>query len=57
MKYRYALFERKDLESKIIWHGNNKQELKVMRTSWRYQLLMPNIYAEIYDYKQKLWLP
>jgi hypothetical protein len=35
---RYSLYERKDLNSKILWSGTNKAEMKKVRTGWKYQI-------------------
>lgn len=56
-KFRYLLFAQRDLESKLISQSNNKQELKKVRTSWRYQILLLNISGEIYDTKICQWIP
>jgi hypothetical protein len=48
---RYLLFSQRDLNSKQISQSNNKQELKKVRTGWRYQMLLKEISGEIYDTK------
>lgn len=53
---RYSLFERKDLNSKILWRGSNKAEMKKVRTGWKYQMLFTTITAEIYDNDKKKWV-
>lgn len=54
---RYLLFSQRDLNSKQISQSNNKQELKKVRTGWRYQMLLKNISGEIYDTKTCQWVP
>ena len=54
---RYSLFSQRDLNSKQISQSNNKQELKKVRTVWRYQMLLKNISGEIYDTKTCQWVP
>ena len=54
---RYSLYERKDLNSRIIWSGTNKAEMKKLRTGWKYQILLPWVTAEIYDSVKKEWVP
>jgi len=53
---RYSLYERKDLNSKILWSGTNKAEMKKVRTGWKYQILLTSITAEIYDNVKKEWV-
>lgn len=53
---RYLLFSQKDLNSKNLGSSNNKQELKKLRTSWRYQMLLLTISGEIYDTKENKWI-
>ena len=53
---RYSLYERKDLNSKILWNGTNKAEMKKVRTGWKYQILLTSITAEIYDNVKKEWV-
>jgi len=53
---RYSLFERKDLNSKILWNGTNKAEMKKVRTGWKYQILLTSVTAEIYDNVKKEWV-
>ena len=54
--YRYSLYERKDLNSKILWNGTNKSEMKKFRTGWKYQILFTSITAEIYDNVKNEWV-
>jgi len=54
---RYLLFSQRDLNSKQISQSNNKQELKKVRTGWRYQMLLKDISGEIYDTKTCQWIP
>ena len=54
---RYLLYAQKDLTSRQISQSNNKQELKKVRTGWRYQMLLTQIGGEIYDTKTCLWIP
>ena len=53
---RYSLFERKDLNSRILWNCTNKSELKKVRTGWKYQILLTTVTAEIYDNVKKEWV-
>ena len=53
---RYSLYERKDLNSKILWNGTNKAEMKKVKTGWKYQILLTTITAEIYDNVKKEWV-
>jgi hypothetical protein len=53
---RYSLYERKDLNSRILWNGTNKAEMKKVRTGWKYQILLTTITAEIYDNVKKEWV-
>jgi len=53
---RYSLYERKDLNSKILWSGTNKAEMKKVRTGRKYQILLTSITAEIYDNVKKEWV-
>jgi hypothetical protein len=54
---RYLLFAQRDLTSKQISQSNNKQELKKVRTGWRYQMIFKDIGGEIYDTKTCQWIP
>ena len=53
---RYSLYERKDLNSRILWNGTNKAEMKKVRTGWKYQILLTSVTAEIYDNVKKEWV-
>lgn len=53
---RYSLYERKDLNSRILWNGTNKAEMKKVRTGWKYQILLTTVTAEIYDNIKKEWV-
>lgn len=53
---RYSLYERKDLNSRILWNGTNKTEMKKVRTGWKYQILLTSVNAEIYDNVKKEWV-
>jgi len=53
---RYSLYERKDLNSKILWSGTNKAEMKKVRTGWKYQILLTSVTTEIYDNVKKEWV-
>ena len=53
---RYSLFERRDLNSRILWNGTNKSELKKVRTGWKYQIMLTRVTAEIYDNVKKEWV-
>lgn len=53
---RYSLYESKDLNSKLLWNGTNKAEMKKVRTGWKYQILLTNVAAEIYDNVKKEWV-
>jgi len=54
---RYLLFAQRDTISRQISQSNNKQELKKLRTGWRYQMLLKDIGGEIYDTKTCQWIP
>ena len=53
---RYSLYERKELNSRILWNGTNKAEMKKVRTGWKYQILLTSVTAEIYDNVKKEWV-
>ena len=53
---RYSLYERKDLNSRILCNGTNKAEMKKVRTGWKYQILLTSVTAEIYDNVKKDWV-
>jgi len=53
---RYLLFAKRDIDSRQISQSNNKQELKKLRTGWRYQMLLKDIGGEIYDTKTCQWI-
>ena len=53
---RYSLYERKNLNSKILWRGSNKAEIEKVRTGWKNQMLFTSINAEIYDNDKKKWV-
>ena len=53
---RYSLYERKDLNSKVLWNGTNKAEMKKVRTGWKYQILLTTVTAEIYDNVKMEWV-
>jgi len=55
--FRYLLFSKKDLGAKLISKSNNKQELKKIRTGWRFQIMLQNVSGEIYDTKTCKWIP
>jgi|688.fasta_scaffold658323_2 hypothetical protein len=55
-KCRYVLFERKDLNSRVLLMGSNKSEMKKNRTGWKYQMHYPHITADIYDYFKQEWV-
>lgn len=53
---RYVLFEKKDINSKVLFMSSNKSEIKKIRTGWKYQILLPHITADIYDYFKHEWV-
>ena len=53
---RYLLFEKKDLNSNIMFQSNNKQEVRKLRTSWRRQFLLLEVNPDIYDSKNNCWI-
>jgi hypothetical protein len=55
-KIRYSLYETKNLNSKILFTGSNKSEIKKVRTGWKNQMLVTTITAEIYDNDKKKWV-
>ena len=55
-KIRYSLYETKNLNSKILFTGSNKSEIKKVRTGWKNQMLFTTITAEIYDNDKKKWV-
>ena len=54
---RYLLYSEQNLNAKLLGQSNNKQELKIKRTWYRYQMLMLDIGGEIYDTKNEVWIP
>jgi hypothetical protein len=52
----YSLYERKDLNSKILWNGSNKAEMEKVRTGWGYPILLTSVTAVIYDNVKKEWV-
>ena len=55
-KIRYSLYEKKNLNSKILFTGSNKSEIKKVRTGWKNQMLFTSINAEIYDNDKQKWV-
>jgi len=56
MRHRYLVYNEKDLTSSIYGRFNNKSEAKKYRTSWKYQMLLINHDAYIYDTKENTWI-
>ena len=56
INFRYVLYSEGNLNSKRLAQSNNKQELKRLRTGWRYQMLFLDIGGEIYDTKTCQWI-
>lgn len=54
---RYSLYERKDLNSRVLYYSNNKSEIKKVRTGWKHQMMFETIYGAIYNNIKKEWIP